>query len=59
MASGEMSEAEFTAFSPFLAPCWRGTASNGSIHFLCTDWRHAGELIAAGRAAYSDLIRSR
>jgi hypothetical protein len=28
---------------------------DGAIHFVCMDWRHAGELLAAGREAYSEL----
>jgi DNA modification methylase len=55
MASGEMSEAEFTAFLTLSCTLLARHSVEGSIHFICTDWRHAGELIAAGRAAYSDL----
>jgi DNA modification methylase len=55
MAAGEMTYAEFQTF--LLNACLLLTrhSSDGSIHFLCMDWRHAGELLAAGRAAYSDL----
>jgi DNA modification methylase len=28
---------------------------DGSLHFVCMDWRHAAELLAAGRAAYDEL----
>ncbi len=55
MASGEMSEAEFTAF---LANVVRNQASHsaeGAIHFVCMDWRHLGEVLAAGKSAYSVL----
>lgn len=55
MAAGEMSEADFTAF---LAGVFRQLAAHtidGAIHFQCMDWRHVGEMIAAGRAAYSEL----
>ncbi len=55
MASGEMSEAEFTEF---LTQAFRNLADNsldGSIHFICMDWRHMGELMAAGAAVYSEL----
>jgi DNA modification methylase len=55
MASGEMSEAEFTAFLTLSCTLLARNSIDGSIHFICTDWRHTGELIAAGRAAYSDL----
>ncbi len=55
MASGEMSEAEFTAFltSVFghLAKC----SADGAIHFVCMDWRHLYELLTASRNLYSEL----
>ncbi|WP_349645090.1 ParB/Srx family N-terminal domain-containing protein [Bradyrhizobium sp. Leo121] len=46
MASGEMSEAEFTAF---LASVFRHLAAHsvdGAIHFQCIDWRHIGQMLA-------------
>jgi len=55
MASGEMSEAEFTRF---LTSAFRNIAAvtcDGSIHFICMDWRHLSELLRAGRIAYSEL----
>jgi DNA modification methylase len=55
MASGEMREDQFTAF---LAAAFRNLANNsadGAIHFICMDWRHIGEVIAAGRDAYTEL----
>ena len=48
MASGEMNEAEFTAFLRGALPPWRRSAADGAIHFVCMDWRHMGELLAAG-----------
>jgi DNA modification methylase len=55
MASGEMDKAEFTAF---LARACRNLAAfsiAGSLHFICMDWRHLDELLAAGADAYSEL----
>jgi hypothetical protein len=55
MASGEMDE---RAFTEFLAQAWRLLARysfDGSLHFLCMDWRHAGELLDAARPVYSEL----
>ena len=55
MASGEMDGAEFGAF---LAGAFRNFAAfsiDGSLHFICMDWRHVEELLAAGRAAYDEL----
>jgi DNA modification methylase len=55
MASGEMSEAEFTAFLTQALGLLARHAEDGSIHFVCIDWRHVGELLAAGKAAYTEL----
>jgi DNA modification methylase len=56
MASGEMTEAEFTAFLvTSLSPLARHSTS-GSIHFICMDWRHAGELLVAGKQIYEALV---
>ena len=55
MASGEMDSSAFTAF---LSEAFRNLAVfsiAGSIHFVCMDWRHIEELLAAGRAAYGEL----
>lgn len=55
MASGEMSSAEFTAF---LKAAFRNLAefsSDGSIHFICMDWRHMGEMQAAADGIYTEL----
>jgi DNA modification methylase len=55
MAAGELSPAEFESFlktSFGLAACW---SIDGAIHFLCMDWRHLTEVLAAGKAIYSEL----
>jgi DNA modification methylase len=55
MASGEMNKTEFTAF---LGQAFRSLAAfslDGSLHYICMDWRHLEELLAAGREAYSEL----
>jgi hypothetical protein len=55
MASGELSSAEFQSFlrtSLGLAASW---SINGAIHFVCMDWRHQREVIAAGEEVYSEL----
>jgi hypothetical protein len=28
----------------------------GALNYICMDWRHTGELVTAGEAAYSQLI---
>lgn len=55
MASGEMSEAEFTSFLTRICSLMARHSVNGSIHFICMDWRHARELLEAGNLAYTGL----
>jgi DNA modification methylase len=54
-ASGELSREEFTSF--LLAACspLQKHSVNGSIHFICMDWRHTAELLAAGNQTYAEL----
>jgi DNA modification methylase len=56
MASGEMDEAQFTKFlTDSLGLLARYTVS-GSVHFVCMDWRHQRELLAAGGQSYDTLL---
>ena len=55
MASGEMTEAEFTAFLATVFRNQAGHSADGAIHFIFMDWRHLGEVLAAGKSAYSEL----
>ena len=55
MASGEMDSTQFTTF---LGGAFRNLATfsvDGALHFICMDWRHIAELLAAGRDAYGEL----
>ena len=55
MASGEMTSDEFTAF---LGDSFKNLADysiDGSIHFVCMDWRHIGEIMKAGGEHYHEL----
>jgi DNA modification methylase len=55
MASGEMDGGEFTAF---LCQAFRNLTAysiDGSLHYICMDWRHLAELLTAGRDAYGEL----
>jgi DNA modification methylase len=56
MASGEMSEAEFVSFLTSSLRFLAHYSSKGSVHFICMDWRHVGELHHAGRQAYESLL---
>jgi len=55
MASGEMSEPEFTAFLQQVLGNAAAVSREGALHFVCMDWRHIGELLAAGKSVYSEL----
>ena len=55
MASGEMSRGEFTAFLRRPSGTSPRTAVDGAIHFICMDWRHMEEMLAAGEAVYTEL----
>lgn len=55
MASGEMSSTEFTDFLTDVFGHLAAFSADGAIHFQCMDWRHMGEMLAAGDAAYTEL----
>jgi hypothetical protein len=56
MASGEMSSAEFSEFLiRSLGPAAENSV-DGALHYICMDWRHYGELLAAGKEIYSELL---
>ena len=55
MASGEMSPSEFTAFLTSVLVQLGRSSTDGSLHFIFMDWRHAGELLAAARSVYSEF----
>jgi ParB-like chromosome segregation protein Spo0J len=56
MASGEMTAGQFTHFlASFMCQAARHS-ENGSVHFICTDWRHLLELLTAGSEVYSKLL---
>ncbi len=53
--SGELNRDEFIQFLTKTCGLLAKHSRNGAIHFVCTDWRHADELLAAGRDVYSEL----
>jgi len=55
MASGEMSIIEFTKFLETTFKRLVAYSSNGSIHFICMDWRHMREVLEAADGPYSEL----
>ena len=54
MASGEMTGAEFTKFLKTTFDRLEAFSTDGSIHFICMDWRHIREVLAAA-TSYSEL----
>src|SRR5918993_1520822 len=55
MASGEMTRPEFISFLRTTFERLVEASTDGSIHFVCMDWRHMGEMLAAGEGLYSEL----
>lgn len=56
MASGEMSEAEFTTFLRTTFELMCRHSSDGSVHIIFMDWRHLPEILSAGRSTYTDFL---
>lgn len=52
---GEMSPARFTRFLRASLSIATKYSVRGAIHFVFMDWRHIGDLLAAGSAVYSEL----
>ena len=55
MASGEMTTSEFTRFLNDVFANLAGHSVDGAIHFICMDWRHMNEVLAAATPVYSEL----
>ncbi|MBV9859632.1 MAG: site-specific DNA-methyltransferase [Alphaproteobacteria bacterium] len=55
MASGEMDKPAFTAFLAGACHNLAAFSTEASLHFICMDWRHIAELLAAGADAYGEL----
>ena len=55
MASGEMSRDVFTAFLSDTLGAMARRCRDGAIAFVCMDWRHMGEMLAAGQGAFTEL----
>jgi DNA modification methylase len=52
MASGEMTKPEFTGFLGSFMGHAVQYSQDGAIHYICMDWRHMGELLAAAGELY-------
>jgi DNA modification methylase len=55
MASGEMTEAEFTAFLAGAFELLAAYSTDGALIYACMDWRHIPEVLTAGKKAFSEL----
>jgi len=55
MASGEMSQDEFISFLQTAFTNMAVNSHDGSIHYICMDWRHMEEMLAAGNNVYDEL----
>jgi hypothetical protein len=51
MASGEMSRTQFAAFLETALKNMAQISVEGALLYICMDWRHVQELLAAGEAA--------
>lgn len=56
MASGEMNEAEFVSFLTTSLRLLHRFSTPTAVHFVCMDWRHSWEILAAGRQIYEELL---
>jgi DNA modification methylase len=54
-ASGEKTSAQFTKFLEESLDLLAEHSVDGAIHFICCDWRHVDEMLAAGRRIYYEL----
>ena len=54
-ASGEMSESQFTTFLAETLGNMSRVMRDGAIAFVCMDWRHMTEVLAAGGQAFTEL----
>lgn len=55
-AVGEMSPAEFQAFLVSALKVLQASSNPGALAYVCMDWRHLFELIAAGRECDLELL---
>jgi hypothetical protein len=56
MAKGELSSSDFQDFLETTLRHAANCSFDGAIHFVCMDWRHAPELLAAAGAVYAKTL---
>ena len=55
MASGELSRTGYLAFLKSAFRLLAEHSTSGSLHYMCIDWRHLGDMLAAADQIYSEL----
>jgi DNA modification methylase len=56
MASGEMSSADYVRFLGTTLNAAASVSREGALHYVCMDWRHIAELMAAAEPTYGETI---
>jgi DNA modification methylase len=56
MASGEMPSPDFQRFLSTVLDAAAVVSCDGAVHFVCMDWRHIGELLAAAKGVYGAVL---
>jgi len=56
MASGEMSSPDFVRFLGSTLDAAASVSCEGAVHFVCMDWRHIAELMAAAKPVYGATL---
>lgn len=56
MAAGEMSQDQFMLFLTMAIKNLGQFSADGSIHYICMDWRHQFELLTAAKETYGELL---
>jgi DNA modification methylase len=56
MASGEMTEGEFQRFLTQVLGAAVHASRDGSLHYICMDWRHLLDVLSVGQALYGAFV---
>ncbi len=56
MALGALSRSELVAFLQSAFAAAAAVSREDAVHFVCTDWRHVGELLEAGGMVYGETL---
>ena len=55
MAAGVMDSTQFTTFLAGAFCYFASFSAEGSLHYICMDWRHAAEILAAAHGVYGEV----